>query len=186
MLSTLENTAPVRSEPLGAHMGRSAATWVPKGAPMGCSGATCALEQAARAPLGHSRALKWAARAPLGRSRALKWAAWAPLVRSNRPLRRPVESLGAHTGAREATLCAQGPSQCAHSPVLSLFCAPRAPFSAPRSRYSKPGAEPLCVRSHCLKSLFEITVRGSCLGNTVLCFTSLCFTHTGMYMPGSH
>ncbi len=76
----------------------------------------------------------------------------------------------------------------------ALFCARRAQLCAlgvlwpcsVRARYSKPAAEPLCVRSHCSKSLFEITVRGSCLGTTVLCFTSLCFTHTGMYMPGSH
>ncbi len=66
--------------------------------------------------------------------------------------------------------------QCAQS---VLFCC------APGALLERT-SNPLCVCSRCSKSLFKIAVRESCLGITVLRFTSLCFTHTGMYMPGSH
>ena len=43
---------------------------------------------------------------------------------------------------------------------------------------SETTADPMCVRSHCSKLLFEITIRESYPGTTVLCFTSLRLTHS--------
>ena len=125
VLRTLENTAPVRSEPLGRP---SALKWAAR-APLGCPralkraaraplGCPRALKWAAQAPLGCPRALKWAARAPLGCPRALKWAAQPPLGRSNGPQERHLS-----TQERSHGLCTR--NHCAFAVAVVLAATAR-------------------------------------------------------------
>ncbi len=146
----------VRSNrPLGRHLGAQGRSNGPLGRHLGAQGRS-------NGPLGRHLGAQGRSNGPLGRhlyaqigrSGAL-WSHWAV---------RPETS--AHVGTPNALFCARRAQLCA----LGVLW----PCSV-RARCSKPAVEPLCVRNHCSKSLFEITVRGSCLITTVLCFTSLCF-----------
>ncbi len=156
-------------------------------------------------PLGCPRALKWAARAPLehhlGAQVGRSGATWAPKGTQIGCSGATWVPKGAQMGcsgttwalewaARAALECPRALKWALRSKPLCVrsHCCARSHCALEATVRSKPQlrSKPLCVRSHCSKSPFEITVRDSCLGTTVLCFTSLCLTEHGSmpYFPG--
>ena len=150
-------------------------TWAPQVRSNGSLGRHLGVQGRSNGPLGRHWGAQGRSNGPLGRHLGAQG-------RSNGPLGRHLRTQEHSNGLRARSHCAFAARShsCARSaqiPVL-LCCAPGALLERT--------SNPLCVCSRCSKSLFKIAVRESCLGITVLRFTSLCFTHTGMYMPGSH